>query len=180
MAGTVLSMTAQQGQIADPATPLMTLADLSELVVESDVDESYATQIGLGQAAVLQLAGASDTLPGKVIFVSQQVDATTGGLAFKIGFDSPVSAPIGLTVTANIIIEQRASELTVPRAAILSGAEGTAVLLVRDGTAQQQAIRVIDWPAARLIVTEGLAPGDIVILDPTDISAGQLVSVAQP
>jgi hypothetical protein len=26
-------------------------------------------------------------------------------------------------------------------------------------------VSVIDWPAARLIVTEGLAPGDVLILD---------------
>ena len=179
IAGTVLTMTAQQGQIADPATPLLTLADLGQLVVEADVDESYATQISLGQRAVLQLAGASDTRGGAVVFVSQRVDAGTGGLAFKIGFDDGVTAPVGLTVTANIIIEERPAALTIPRAAMLSGAD-TSLLILRDGIAQQQAISVIDWPAARLIVTDGLTPGDVIILDPTGISPGQPVTVAQP
>ena len=37
---------------------------------------------------------------------------------------------------------------------------------------------VIDWPAARLIVTEGLEAGDVVIADATGLVEGQAVSVA--
>jgi multidrug resistance efflux pump len=57
MNGTVLILDAEVGQIADQATPILTLADLSDLIVEADVDEAYATQINEGQPAVLQLAG---------------------------------------------------------------------------------------------------------------------------
>jgi hypothetical protein len=39
-------------------------------------------------------------------------------------------------------------------------------------------VQVIDWPAARLIVTEGLAVGDIVIAAATGIADGQSVSAA--
>jgi len=180
IAGTILTLNVDPGQSVGPATDLMTLADLSQLEVETDVDEDYATQIRLDQHAVLQLAGETTLRDGRVSEVSHRVDAATGGLAVTLAFDAPVTAPIGLTVTANIIVDSRDAAMTLPRAAIVTDTEGTSVFVVADGIARRRNVQVIDWPAARLIVTEGLAPGDIVILDPTDISAGQLVSVAQP
>lgn len=178
MAGTVLVMQADPGQSVDPTTVLMSIADLGQLVVETDVDESYATQVRTGQTAALQLSGEGAVRAGHVSFVSQRVDADTGGLAVKLTPDVVLSAPIGLTVTANITLDDRAAAITVPRAAIVSDAAGDSVLVVTDGHVQRRAVQVIDWPAARLIVTEGLDPGDVVIADATGLSDGQAVKVA--
>jgi len=134
----------------------------------------------LGQPAVLQLAGEARNRDGHVSFVSSLVDAATGGLAVKIAFESPVMAPIGLTVATNIIVEQSDAALTVPRTALQTGADGSSVLVVRDGTAMFQHVSVVDWPAARLIVTGGLTEGDAVIIDPTGVEPGQAVVSGQP
>ena len=178
--GSILALDAEVGQLVGPSTPLLTLADLSELVVEADVDEAYATQIVRNQPAVLQLAGDIGTREGYVTFVSARVDEATGGLAIKIAFHAPVTAPIGLTVATNIIVDQRNAALTVPRTAMLTNTGELGVLVVTDGLAQFQPLTVLDWPAARLIVTEGLTEGDLVIVDATGIAAGQAVLVDQP
>lgn len=175
MAGTVMSRAVDPGQLVDPTAALFTLADLSDLIVRADVDESYASHIAAGQTARLQLVGRSDTLAGSVVFVSPRVDPATGGLAIRIGFDVPLRAPVGLTVTANILVETR-DALTVPRSALAEGA----VFLVKGGKAVRTPVTVIDWPAARLIVTEGLAVGDQVISDSTAMTDGQAVNVAAP
>ncbi len=177
MAGTVLVLQADPGQSIDPATVLMTLADLGQLVVETDVDESYATQIRTGQPAALQLSGETQVRAGHVSFVSQKVDEDTGGLAVKLTPDAALSAPIGLTVTANITVDDRPAAITVPRAAIIADAAGNAVLILVDGHTQRRAVQVIDWPAARLIVTDGLVAGDVMIADATGLSDGQAVTV---
>lgn len=178
IAGTVLVLNVDPGQSVDPATVLLSIADLGTLVVETDVDESYATQIRTGQPAALQLSGQGEVRAGNVSFVSQRVDEDTGGLVVRLTPDTPLTAPIGLTVTANITVDDRASAITVPRAAIISDAAADAVLVVVDGKAQRRAVEVIDWPAARLIVTEGLAPGDLVIADATRLTDGQAIQVA--
>jgi len=179
IAGSVLVLTAEPGQTVVPTSVLMTIADLGDLVVETDVDESYATQIRLGQPAALQLAGQTEVRPGHVSFVSQRVDEATGGLAIELTSDTPLSAPIGLTVTSNITVDDRAAAITVPRAAIVGeAADNRSVFVVSDGIARRQGVAVIDWPAARLIVTQGLAAGDVVIGDATGIVDGQAVTVA--
>lgn len=175
MTGTVMTRAVDPGQLVDPAMVLFTLADLSDLIVQADVDEGYASHIALGQVAALQLVGRGDTMPGSVAFVSPRVDPATGGLAIKIGFDTPLMAPVGLTVTANIVVDQQEA-LTVPRSALA----GKAVFVLVGGKAVQVPVAVIDWPAARLIVTDGLSAGDQVITDSTGLTDGLAVTVAVP
>lgn len=177
VAGTVLELDAEAGQIVGPSARLLTLADLTELVVEADVDEAYATQIAVDLPAIVQLAGETMAREGHVSFVSNRVDEATGGLAIKIAFDSPVRAPVGLTVVTNILVDQREAALTVPRTALLNG---DAVFVVSDDVAELRPVTVVDWPAARLIVTGGLEVGEAVIVDATGISDGQTVAVDQP
>ena len=98
-------------------------------MVQADVDETYATQISPGLAAVLQLKGETTKLDGQVSFVAAQVDAATGGDAVKVAFDVPVVAPVGLTVTANIIVDRQEAAIAVPRAAVISDAQGTVVFV---------------------------------------------------
>lgn len=179
-AGRILTLDAEQGQIAGPSIPLLTIADPSDLVVEADVDESYATQIALGQPAVLQLAGETGTHTGRVSYVSARVDEGTGGLAVRIAFDDAVIAPIGLTVATNIVVEHRDAALTVPRTALRTDATAQGVFVVTGGLAHLTPLGVVEWPAARLIVTSGLAVGDMVITDASGIEDGQAVAVAQP
>lgn len=180
MTGTILALNVEPGQSIDPTTLLMTIADLEHLIVETNVDEAYATQIRADLLAVMQLTGEDTLRDGRVTRVSRRVDAATGGLAVELGFDAPVMAPVGLTVTINIVVDSLDAAITAPRAAIQTTEAGDAVLVVVDGTAQRRPVSAIDWPAARLIVTDGLAPGDVLILDATGIADGQAVRVEAP
>lgn len=175
LSGTVLARNAEVGQSVDLATPLFSVADLSQLVVETDVDEGYAALITPGLEAVLQLKGDIEKLDGSVSFVAAQVDAATGGLAVEIAFDDPVAAPVGLTVTANIIVDRQESAIAVPRAAVLAN---STVFVVASGVAEERTVTVVDWPADRVQVTDGLAAGDVVITDATGVSAGLAVVVS--
>jgi RND family efflux transporter MFP subunit len=177
ISGTILTMKVERGQSIDPATLLMTIADLEQLVAETDVDEVYATQISEGLPAVMLLVGEKTRRDGRVARVSRQVDAATGGLAVELSFAEPVLAPVGLTVTINIIVDSIDAAITAPRSAIQTTEAGDTLFVVVDGTAQRRTVSVIDWPAARLIVTDGLEPGDVLILDPTGLTDGQAVRV---
>lgn len=176
VSGTVLDLSAEQGQVISPSSHLLTLADLSDLIVEADVDEAYATQIAINQSVVLQLAGETSTHPGHVEFISARVNEATGGLAIEVGFDEPVMAPIGLSVTMNIIVDQQDAALSIPLSALVSGTQTPEVFVVSDGVAQLRSVDVLDWPAARLIVTSGLTQGEVVIVDASGIADAQAVS----
>ncbi len=175
MAGVVLSRGVDQGQLVDAQTELFVIADTADLVVETDVDELYSSRVSAGLKALLKPVGASVAQHGTVTFAAPNVDPSTGGRAIKIAFDDPVSLPVGQTVNANVIVDEVSDALTLPRGAIITEGADSHVLVVEDGVARSRPIRFNDWPAERVIITEGLAPGDVVIVEPSNVAAGDLV-----
>lgn len=178
MAGTVLSRGVEPGQQVDPQAELFVIADTADLVVETDVDELYSSRVSTGLRALLKPVGATVAQHGTVVFAAPTVDAATGGRAIKIAFDEPVSLPVGQTVNANVIVEEVEDALSIPRRAIITDGADSHVLLIIDGVAVARPIVFSDWPADRVIVTEGLAPGDVVILDPEAVAVDDLVEAA--
>lgn len=176
LAGVVLARGAETGQLVDAQSELFTIADLGDLLVETDVDELYSSQMKVGLKALLKPAGGTAAQAGMVSFAAPTVDPDTGGRAIKIDFDAPVSLPIGLTVNANIIVSENPSALSVPRGAILTDGARTYVLVEEAGVARPRDIGIIDWPADRLEITSGLAPGDKVIVDPAKVKLGQTIA----
>jgi membrane fusion protein (multidrug efflux system) len=163
--------------LVDTQTELFTVADLGQLLVETDVDEIYSSRMRAGLKALLRPAGDSVAQDGTVIFAAPSVDPSTGGRAIKIAFDNPVDLPVGLTVNANIIVSQTDAALSVPRSAIVTEGTQNHVLVLENGIVTGRAIEFSDWPAERVIVTSGLVVGDQVVLDPDSVSAGQAAVV---
>lgn len=176
--GAILSRAAEQGQIVDAQSELFTIADLSELLVDTDVDELYSSHIRIGLEALLKPAGSTASQSGKVSFAAPTVDSQTGGRAVKISFDAPVSLPIGLTVNANIIVSENPDALSVPRGALRTAGTRAYVLVEEAGIASERDVTFVDWPADRLEIISGLEAGDRVILEPDRVEAGQVVASA--
>lgn len=176
--GVILSRAAEEGQIVDAQSELFTLADIGELLVETDVDELYSSQIRTGLKALLKPAGGTVSQAGKVSFAAPTVDPQTGGRAVKISFDVPVSLPIGLTVNANIIVAENPDAISIPRSAVQTAGTRSFVLVEEAGVAQERDVMMVDWPAERLEITEGLAVGDRVILEPEKVKVGRAVTAA--
>lgn len=177
LSGAVLARSVDPGQVVDTQSTLFTVADTTQLVVQTDVDELYSAQIHTGLRAVLLPAGASATFGGKVTFAAPVVDTTTGGRKIEISFDSSTSLPVGLTVTANIIVDEQPSAISVPRGAVVIVDGGSAVYLLQNGKVVRRSVTVVDWPATRVLVKTGLSAGEQLIIDPTGLSGGETVQL---
>jgi len=171
--GVVLDRAVDRGQLVDTQTELFTIADLGQLLVETDVDEIYSSRIQAGLKVLLKPAGDSVAKDGTVIFAAPSVDPATGGRAIKIAFDNAVDLPVGLTVNANIIVSETDAALSVPRSAIVTEGTQNHLLVLENGIVVERSIAFSDWPAGRVIVTDGLAAGDAVILVPAAVKPGQ-------
>ncbi len=175
LTGVILDRSVDQGQLVDPQSNLFTIANLSELLVETDVDELYSSRFRRGLEVLLQPVGETVARTGEVVFATPSVDPSTGGRAIKIGFDEPVDLPVGLTVNANIVVSQQDDVLSLPRSAIVTEGYTSHVMVVEDGVVVERQVDFSDWPAERVIVTDGLSEGDLVVLDPASVAPGQEV-----
>lgn len=179
--GTVLTVNAELGQMVGASSVLFTLGDLSAPLVETDVDEVYGARMTPGLAARVAPAGSREALPATVTFVAPVVDPDTGGRTLRLSFDTAPDRllPRGLTMSVNIVVETFDAAITAPRAAILDLDGDPHVLLDADGVARETPVKVRHWPAERLIVTEGLSPGDRLITTPWGVTPGARVSAQQ-
>lgn len=179
-AGTVLGRGVDPGQVIDTATVLYQIADLQSLEVEATVDELYAAEIRAGLRARLVPTGFSKVIDSQLAFVAPTVDTATGGRLVRIPVPESTGAslPVGLTVVTNIEVESRAKALTVPRAAVLEGDSGSYVYVLSGSRAETRPVSFIDWPSERLIVTSGLAPGEVIILEPGKVKPNGLLKSA--
>jgi membrane fusion protein (multidrug efflux system) len=177
LAGVVMSRSVDRGQLVDPQSELFVVADISQLQVETEVDELYSSRIEKGLKVLLKPVGETVARHGSVVFAAPRVDTSTGGRVVKIGFDEEADLPVGLTINANIVVAEYDEALSIPRKAIVTEGAQSHVFVVENGEVKQREITFSDWPADRVIVTEGLAVGDAVVLDPSAVKTGQRVAV---
>jgi len=179
-AGTVLSVDAEVGQVVGSSNVLVTVGDLHAPMVEADVDEAYGVRLHPGLEARIAPIGSEARMSAHVDFVAPTVDPLTGSRMVRLTLDAApeVQMPSGLTVTVNIVVERFDNVITVPRSAVLDLDKAPKVMVIEGGRAVERAIKLRDWPSQRLIVTEGLAAGDGLILAPQDIAPGALVVAA--
>lgn len=177
--GVVLSRNVEPGQIVTTQTELFEIANTDELIVEVDVDEVYSEHVQIGQKAVLSPVGSSAQLHGYINFLAPSVNTSTGGRLVKIAFDQPIFLPVGQTVNVNIIVNEFEKALSIPRRAIMREGAEKFIYVNDGGVAAKRLITFEDWPSDQLVVTEGLAVGDIVILNTDGISPGDAISAGK-
>lgn len=178
-AGVILERPVDPGQAVGLESIIYRLADLSSPEVTVEVDEVYAAEVRPGMAALVSLPGDQRQIRATVAHLEPRVDSATGARDVRLTLaDAAIDAPAGLTVTVNLIIEQRESAISIPRGAIIgTGGEARVRIVPRDGIVTERRISFIDWPAESVIVTSGLAPGDRVLADPEAAQPGEKVKV---
>ena len=112
--------------------------------------------------------------------MEDRVDPETGARTERLRFDAPPArAPAGLTVSVNLIVDQRHKAISIPRSAILSPSGNPHVRSVdAEGRVANQPIGFIDWPAENVIVTAGLRSGMRILSDPRVAEPGRRVREA--
>lgn len=178
LAGYVLERPVDPGQVVTTSSVIYELATAGEAMVEARVDELFLDEVGLGmEATVAPLNDRSRILPVEVSYIGRRVEPESGAATVRFTFRrEPPDWPAGLSLDVNITVARHPDALTVPRSAV-ADPEGRPWVLVVDGdgvTARRE-VAVIDWPAPRVVVREGLEAGERVVLDPAGLGPGMEV-----
>jgi RND family efflux transporter MFP subunit len=183
-AGTVLRKDAEVGEIVAPSsagggltrTAIVTMADLTTLEVEVDVNEAYIARIANAQPAHLVLDAYPDTsFRGRVRQVVPTADRDKATVQVKVSIldhDPRILPEMG----AKVVFEENVSSsaapaavaerVLVPKGALVRDANGTRVWLVENGRAQSKSVEAGLERGDRVEIRSGLSGGESVILDP--------------
>jgi RND family efflux transporter MFP subunit len=102
---------------------------------------------------------------GRVSFVDNQVDPTTGTIAVRAEFANPKGVLIP-DQYVTVLVKASSAQLKpiVPQAAVLIGKEGRSVLVVEKGVAVPRPITIGPAIGTNWVVESGLKSGDAVIV----------------
>lgn len=129
--GVITSLQVEEGEVAiigtmnNPGTVMLTIADLSVMEVEVEVDETDVIGVSLGQPAKVRVDALPETVfEGKVTEIgSSALQKTAGGLSTQESKDFKVVVTLdnparklkpGLSASADIIVAEKAQALAVP------------------------------------------------------------------
>lgn len=194
--GTVLTKNANVGEVVAPfaaavgsRAAVVTIADMNSLEVETDVSESNITRVSVGAPCEITLDAYPDRrYQGYVHKIVPTADRAKATVLTKVRFrerDERVLPEMSAKVT---FLSKAASQaeapstplLTVPSSAVVKRHGIDVVLLVRDGIVAEVPVRTGARIGDRVVIEEGLAQGDEVILRPDpSITAGTKVKARQ-
>jgi len=186
--GVVASIGAEEGDTfhstTGAGTKIISLIDTTALELGMQVDEIDIPKIKLNQKAVITL----DALPGVQldgdVNAIGPVPVETGGVVVydvTIGLNVPegYNLKVGMSATADIMVDTRHNVLLVPSRAIRQNEQGKLVLLVLvNGQVQPRHIVTGLSDGLQTEITEGVSEGETVVVEiqaETELSDGPLV-----
>ena len=166
-AGTVIEKSAVIGDLASPDKPLFTVADLSTVWIEANVNERDLSRIQSGAEALVKVTAYPDeAFKGRVAYVSAVVDRESRSVKARI------EVPNGdgrlkpeMFATAVVQGEQRGMALAVPVKAVVL-VDNNSTVYVRDADGfEPRVVELGDVLGERQVVKAGLKAGDEVVVE---------------
>jgi multidrug efflux pump subunit AcrA (membrane-fusion protein) len=159
-AGIVLGQAPPSPRAVRPE-PMFRIIVNGEIEADIEVPALILPRISAGQAAELDIAGIGP-MPARVRTISPEVDPATQLGHVRISFKTDSALHVGSFAKATIVRGRNCGP-AVPLSAVLYGAEGAVVQIVRSGRIQTQPVRVGHLEGEDAEVREGLAVGDVVV-----------------
>jgi multidrug efflux system membrane fusion protein len=158
---------------ANDTTALVTINQVSPIYVAFGLPEGRLDDLrrylAKGTLHVEAMApGATDAgSPGKITFIDNQVDPTTGMITVKVEFDNRDHRlwP-GRFVNVLVTLAADANAIVVPAVAVQSGQQGDYVFVVKpDRSVEYRKVTIERTVDSNTVVRQGLAAGETVVTD---------------
>jgi len=189
--GVITSLNVEEGEIAlvgtmnNPGTVLLTIADLSVMEVDVDVDETDVIGVELGQTSEVRVDAFPDlVIKGKVTEIGSSAIQTIAGSEeskdFKVVItleDPPKNLKPGLSASADIITAEKSDVLTVPISALVlkeseketettGKKQEEGVFVIKDDRAQFRPIEKGIMGELNIEIVSGLEQGEDIAVGP--------------
>ncbi|MEN6437838.1 MAG: efflux RND transporter periplasmic adaptor subunit [Syntrophobacter sp.] len=192
--GVVLTKDADVGEVVAPfgsatnaKAAVVTMADLSSLMVQADVAESFLNRVRVDQPCEIQLDAIPNTrFPGKVHMIVPTADRTRGTVMVKVKFDYleprilPEMSAKAAFLKRPLTESENQPVLGVHRDALVSGSGKAEVFRVTGGKAELIEIGNPQFMGDYLILDKPFQNGDrIVMKPPASLKSGDKVEIAE-
>ncbi len=178
------------GQFLTAGTQIVTLTDLSAVYANFTTTEKESATLKVGQTVrVVVDAYPSRIFEGKITTIEPQINTDTRNIRVQATIENPdhVLKP-GMFATTTVVLPDKPAVVTVPETAVDYTLYGDSVYLITekkadDGktslTAVRTFVRTGDRIDGRVVITNGLKPGDrVVAVGQLKLQSGAAVAIS--
>lgn len=173
--GTVISKNIEVGSNVSIKQPLIEVADLKQLIVNSAVSEEFISKIKLGQTVKVKIHSLGDSfLAGKISVITPGIRTESRTADIEISISKDTRFRPGMTASIEIIVEQKQNALVIPQDILIVKPNGDKYVFVAIGdTAKIAKITTGIESNTEVEVISGLKEGNkIIILGQEDLKDG--------
>jgi multidrug efflux pump subunit AcrA (membrane-fusion protein) len=182
VAGRVNARHVEEGEMAGPAMPVVTLLRQGPEVVEFEVTEAHVNYLSPGQELPVRIRALTEnTLLGRVKTVSLAADLRTRAFQARVEIvPGQVAVRPGMTAAIDIPIASRTGVIAVPLASVLERGGQNIAFVVKDNRAEVRELTLGAADHQTVEVTAGLNEGELLVVAGQHLlSDGDLVAVKE-
>ncbi len=187
-AGRTGSLSVKSGNIVAPTdvSPLVAVNQMQPIQVQFQLAQQFLPQVREYDAkhslkvTVTREDGSGHLDDGKLVFIDNAVNTVTGTVMFKASLPNKQEQLwpgqyVG--VTLQLALQQNA--VVVPQSAVLTGQQGNYVYVVKDGVADQRAVKVDRMAGDLAVISSGLKGDEqLITAVPRNLRPGIHVTAA--
>jgi multidrug efflux pump subunit AcrA (membrane-fusion protein) len=155
-----------KGTSVSTLTPIALVVDMDKVKIRIDITEEYLPRIILGQEAQISLqAYPEETFTGVVAKISPVLDLDTRTAPIEIVIaNNDHRLKSGMFAQVQLILEEHKDVMVIAKEALIGRGAEAYVYVVQENTAHQKKIKLGIHQGAFYEVTDGLKPGDLVVV----------------
>jgi RND family efflux transporter MFP subunit len=164
ISGVIGILPVNAGNFVTTTTPIATIDDRSQLLIDIWVPERYTPQIKLGQpVTATSVAVPGRQFAGKIVAVDNAIDEASRTLRVRAEIPNPDdSLRAGMSFEVTLLFPGDTYPSVDPLA-LQWGADGAYVWRVADGLAHRVPVQVIQRNTTSVLVNAPLKPGEMIV-----------------
>ena len=177
--GHVLRVFTEDAGVVEPGTRIMEVGNLRDLEMEIDVLSTESVRIKPGATVYVDHWGGDGTLKGIVRVVEPAAFLKVSALGveekrvniiadFRDPFESQESVGDGFRIEARIVVATADNVVKVPAGVLFRQDRSWHAYRIVNGKAWLQQVKIGKTNGLETEIIEGLSPGDLMVLHPTD------------
>jgi membrane fusion protein, multidrug efflux system len=171
----------EEGEIAPPGSPIISLVALDLIKIEAGVPENYVNQIKQGDKAIVAFQDLQDaTYDEKISFVGSTIspDNRTFPVEILIRNQDRKIKP-ELSAIVKVMKEKVDGAVVIPEEVIVKTDFGYVVFVEKDGLAEMRNVEIISRNNNKAAIRSGLNEGDkLIIVGYQNLVNGEKIKVA--
>lgn len=155
----------EKGEYVGPGTPLVKVVNYKTIIVEAKLAETQTSNIKRGSEVDVEIEALKKTFKGSVDTLIPTADKDSKTFTLRIRIDNPdYKILVGMSAIVRLTTTQHENVLVVSQSTVIEETGTRSIFVAENGVAKKRAVTLGAVEKDKVIIENGLSPGDSVII----------------